>query len=217
MKICSRCKECKDFTEFHRDKTPDGFAYMCKACKSVTRKARREANPEPNRERARAWYRANSARVLAMQKVKRAIINEATREQREQEKALRHAAALAKRKEMQPVYSKRYAEKHADKIKILRKERYNREENTKRLAKWREKNREAFRKYAAKWRETNAEQHARYAWEWRQRYPERAARSRAAYELRRSLGVEPPEDLIDLIVAKRKLDRAIKESKYGTK
>lgn len=33
MKLCSKCKECKDESEFHKNKrSPDGLSYWCKKC-----------------------------------------------------------------------------------------------------------------------------------------------------------------------------------------
>ena len=218
MKICSFCKECKPFTEFYRDNAnKDGHEYRCRACKNATRKARRDANPEPTRERAREWYRTNRERVLAMQKLKRAVINEATKEERERLKAERHAQALANTKAKQPEYAKRYRTKNADRLKVMRKEKYDREANTKRIAEYRKKYPDSWKNYMSKWRKENAEAHAKHTQEWREKYPERAERSKLASSLRVELGVEPPDDLIDLILAKRKLDRAIKEKKHGTK
>jgi len=56
MKKCSNCKEQKNQTEFHRDKTRrDGYHYTCKACKKpyFTRYWRE------NREKIQARCRAN--------------------------------------------------------------------------------------------------------------------------------------------------------------
>ena len=216
MKTCFHCKECKPLLSFNRDShTKDGHEYRCKACKSSTRKASRDANPEPNRERALNWYRTNRSKVLTTLKVKRAVLSESTRDQREKQKAERHEKALATRKDRQPEYSARYNTKNADRLKAMRKEKYNREENTKRIAEYRKKYPETVKAYATKWREVNAEKHAQRSKEWRKSNPELAVRTNVASTLRVELQVEPPEDLIDLILAKRKLERAIKESRYG--
>jgi hypothetical protein len=216
MKICTLCKECKPLLSFNRDShTKDGHEYRCKACKSSTRKASRDANPEPNRERALNWYHANRNKVLTTLKVKRAVLSEATREQREKQKAERHEKALITRKARQPEYISRYRTKNADRIKVMRKEKYNREENTKRIAEYRKKYPETAKVYLTKWRAKNAVKRAQQAKEWRKSNPELAVRTNVASMLRVELKVEPPTDLIDLILAKRKLERAIKESRYG--
>jgi hypothetical protein len=216
MKICTLCKECKPLLSFNRDShTKDGHEYRCKACKSITRKASRDASPEPNRERARNWYRANRSKVLTMLKVKRAVLSEATREQREKQKAERHEKALATRKARHPEYISRYRTKNADRIKVMRKEKYNREENTKRIAEYRKKYPETAKAYTNKWRKLNPELVRAYGAKWRKLNPELVERTNVASMLRVQLKVEPPGDLIDLILAKRKLERAIKENRYG--
>lgn len=93
----------------------------------------------------------------------------------------------------------------------------NKEKESARCKRYKQENKDKWNAYMGKWRESNAELHAKHTQEWREKYPERAERSKLASELRLSLGVEPPDDLIDLILVKRKLDRAIKESKNGTK
>jgi len=77
MKKCSKCKEQKNQTEFHRDKTRrDGYHYICKACKKpyFTRywrenrekvQARCRANYRPEKQKAkRERYRKNEVYKL---------------------------------------------------------------------------------------------------------------------------------------------------------
>lgn len=46
QKVCSKCNQPKDFSEFHRDnRSSDGFASRCKECKREARKERYKRNP----------------------------------------------------------------------------------------------------------------------------------------------------------------------------
>ncbi len=58
MRVCYKCKNEKDESEFHKDKSQcGGLSYECKKCKSEFRKIKRMENPE--------HYRAMQVRNLA--------------------------------------------------------------------------------------------------------------------------------------------------------
>ena len=56
-KQCKRCGEVKSLDDFYRhDGCRDGVRPECKACNLAERARRHRENPEPARERARAWH-----------------------------------------------------------------------------------------------------------------------------------------------------------------
>ena len=123
------------------------------------------------------------------------------------------------RKEQLRVAALKSYHKHADTHRARAKKYYaeNKEKESARAKLYKVENKDTWNNYMSRWREDNAALHAKHTQEWREKYPERAERCKLASSLRVELGVEPPDDLIDLILAKRKLDRAIKEKKHGTK
>jgi hypothetical protein len=68
-KVCSKCGVTKPRSEFYRDLgCRDGHRPDCKSCNKAAQKARRDADPEPNRSRAREWQRNNRERYRATQR-----------------------------------------------------------------------------------------------------------------------------------------------------
>ena len=60
MKQCSKCKEQKPLTEYHRDKnTKDGYVQRCKSCVQIKTQQWLKANRERNTVKCRARYKAN--------------------------------------------------------------------------------------------------------------------------------------------------------------
>lgn len=54
MKICSKCKEEKPFSEFYKDKRkPDGLHYSCKQCKTDYDAKKKAENPRWHADRVR--------------------------------------------------------------------------------------------------------------------------------------------------------------------
>lgn len=128
------------------------------------------------------------------------------------------AQSPTRREQLRVAGLKSYYKNHA--TNLTRSKKYyhaHKEEANDKAKRYKKENKDKWNAYMDKWRKENAEQHARHTQEWRERYPERAERCKLTSALRVELGVEPPEDLIDLILAKCMLNRAIKESKYGTK
>lgn len=64
-KICTVCTLWQPLDQFRVRKPAagDGYFSQCKACERALRRAKRAANPEPHRERARRWKAANPERT----------------------------------------------------------------------------------------------------------------------------------------------------------
>ena len=72
-KVCSKCKERKPVSEFHKDRSrADGLLYQCKRCKRMCDRTHYEANREEllayGKDYSRAYYKANREDLLARQK-----------------------------------------------------------------------------------------------------------------------------------------------------
>lgn len=63
MKSCSRCKQTKSVTEFH--KLHDGYQPRCKTCTSEVQKIRYQANQQKMIERSREYRAKNPDKVKA--------------------------------------------------------------------------------------------------------------------------------------------------------
>lgn len=89
-KQCSKCREVKPLTLFHRDATrKSGYGPQCKACISQIQKERRseynltrkrwiENNPEAGKLACKKYYDRNPARTCAKQKAWRTALREQT-------------------------------------------------------------------------------------------------------------------------------------------
>ena len=100
-KICSKCKEEKDFSEFHKQKSNKyGFYSWCKVCVSLYGKSYRIANADKIRE-----YRTNNPEY-------RKIYYEANRE-----RIKSMVASASNRKEVNRAASQRYREANRDKCR----------------------------------------------------------------------------------------------------
>jgi hypothetical protein len=63
-KVCSKCGELKEFTEFNKDKTKkDGLKGYCRACASAENRRRRLEDPEKEKERCRRWRLNNKEKL----------------------------------------------------------------------------------------------------------------------------------------------------------
>lgn len=66
MKRCVKCGDVKPFDAFYRMKgMRDGYRNDCTACNLAAKAERHRKNPEPARERVRAWQAANPDKVRA--------------------------------------------------------------------------------------------------------------------------------------------------------
>lgn len=62
-KVCTKCGTSKPLSEFHRQSgARDGRRPDCRVCNLASQRARRQAAPELNRARVRAWREANPGR-----------------------------------------------------------------------------------------------------------------------------------------------------------
>lgn len=65
FKICPKCKTNKHLSDFHNNKrNKDGKQSYCKDCINKEMKKLRDADPQTNRDRARAWAKSNPEKVL---------------------------------------------------------------------------------------------------------------------------------------------------------
>jgi Recombination endonuclease VII len=94
-KRCTKCGVEKPFDDFHRKDGGRRYYAWCKVCMNAYARAyqrgRRKQDPEGERARHRAWYRANREHILARHR-------EQAREQRERETPEQREARLVKTK-----------------------------------------------------------------------------------------------------------------------
>lgn len=103
MRQCYKCKETKELTEFHNDRTQvGGKSYDCKKCKSEIRKQKRKEDPEKYREQCRKSAIKNYDTIKVSQKKhrlkNRETILKRRREQREPRKRELNAKESLRRK-----------------------------------------------------------------------------------------------------------------------
>lgn len=68
-KTCSKCKEDKDFSQFHKSQSGKfGLKNYCKPCSKIVRKELYQENREEEIEKARNWQKENSERYYEYQK-----------------------------------------------------------------------------------------------------------------------------------------------------
>lgn len=123
MRKCYKCKEEKEFSEFHKDRTQvGGISYDCKKCKSEIRKQKRKENPEKYREACRKSSIKNYETIRASQKRHRL-------ENRERILKRRKELRDPRRKEINArEYERRKNDpKHLEKMRIINKR--NRDKN----------------------------------------------------------------------------------------
>lgn len=64
MKVCSRCKQEKPFTDYYKDKSRnDGFMLHCKACELAHQKKMRSKHFMAKRKNKRDWYKRHKEEV----------------------------------------------------------------------------------------------------------------------------------------------------------
>lgn len=77
MKECSRCKQSKPFSEFHKHKdSKDGFKSVCKLCRKGEHTSYYEANKEEYNKNAVAWRQRNPDKAKASWKKHRELNKE---------------------------------------------------------------------------------------------------------------------------------------------
>ena len=69
MKTCTKCKESKDYSEFHKNpKAPDGHKTECAVCSRKRKNAWRKKNAESERQKWKQWRSKNKEHRDAYQK-----------------------------------------------------------------------------------------------------------------------------------------------------
>lgn len=64
MKVCSKCKEEKDYKYFHKNKyNKDGFAHSCKLCRSKELAEYNRKNKVKAREKNQRYYKSNKEKL----------------------------------------------------------------------------------------------------------------------------------------------------------
>lgn len=72
MKVCTKCKQTKAFTEFHkRSSTPCGLTSRCKVCRNASVKKWQQNNREKVKENGRKWAQTNREKVNALNRKRR--------------------------------------------------------------------------------------------------------------------------------------------------
>jgi Recombination endonuclease VII len=65
MKICNRCNESKDFTQFHKKKFVENQYYAyCKKCNNIMSNEWKKAHREKVRQKYKIYYRKNSEKII---------------------------------------------------------------------------------------------------------------------------------------------------------
>jgi len=131
-KVCRKCGTAKALSEF--GKLGDGLNPRCKKCRSADALARRNADPEADRERCRSYRAANAERIREAQRARR---------ERDAEKisAQRKARYVARAELERAARRQRYEQ---DPAKFLAASK-----------KWRQENPERAAEYVARYRERN--------------------------------------------------------------
>jgi hypothetical protein len=116
MKICTKCKENKNLSEFYKQKNgKDGVRADCKACIKVYSANRYSMAPEKINAKNRAWQKANREKV----KINRALYYEANSEELKAKSASWRDGNLEKVKSTNGDYKKN----NPGKIRALRSKR----------------------------------------------------------------------------------------------
>ena len=69
LKTCSKCKERKPYSEFHKNKSKkDGLNFYCKKCKNQQYKQYYKENPEKERQRQKQYRKENPEKKRQYQK-----------------------------------------------------------------------------------------------------------------------------------------------------
>ena len=89
MKTCSKCKESKYESEFHKDsKNKNGFSSHCKKCEKIRAKAKHLKDKENQNARTKIYYEVNKEKEKA-----RAVVWAKANPEKRKAKAKRHQQA----------------------------------------------------------------------------------------------------------------------------
>lgn len=122
MRQCYKCKETKNLDEFHNDRTQSqGKSYVCKICKSLETKLKREANPEKYREKNRRSLEKNYETIRASQKRFRILNREKILKKRKEQRLKRkdeinerESIRLKERRKTDPLFVERERKKQRE-------------------------------------------------------------------------------------------------------
>lgn len=115
MKVCTKCKEEKNLTEFSKHKiTKDGLCHKCKSCCKKHNKKHYQANKEKTKEYNKKYRKANKERIKERKKKYYQANKEYWKEYQENNKE--------KIKEYEKKYHKKYREANKEKINERSKE-----------------------------------------------------------------------------------------------
>ena len=92
MKKCNICNESKEYSEFYKDKrAKDLCQTRCIVCHKAYFKARNLANPQANRDRAKAWREDNPEKyatyLVKWKKANKDKVNETNRKSYKKKKS----------------------------------------------------------------------------------------------------------------------------------
>lgn len=98
MKICSKCKEEKDESEFCKDKSrKDGLRNNCIVCSSIISKKHREENKEKIKEDKKEYYQEHKEEISERNKKNREVLNKKERIKRKTDENFRITQNLRRR------------------------------------------------------------------------------------------------------------------------
>jgi 5-methylcytosine-specific restriction endonuclease McrA len=124
MKVCIKCNERKEYSEFHkRDTAKDGYRNDCKACVSARSKGYYQANPDKYKNKASQWREENSERKAAADRAwqeanpeKVAEYRRRTRQAHKAERAAYNRGWIQNNAERSQAYHKQYRADNRDKL-----------------------------------------------------------------------------------------------------
>jgi hypothetical protein len=129
MKTCTKCKQEKPFSDFHKDKTSKtGFRSRCKVCCAEDSSNRYYENPQKHIAIARKWQDKNKEKVVASRKAhyknNKEKLREVSRKYREQnpDKTWEHNKKYYEQnKEREKLRAKIYRQQNPDKVKEIQR------------------------------------------------------------------------------------------------
>lgn len=158
LKTCSKCKIEQSPDNFYKDKSKkDGFARLCKTCKSDEDKKYREQNIDAIKQQRNEYYEENKD-----------TFRQRSKKYRDENADSLKVIAKKYREENKDTIrqrGKQYYEENKDKFQQYREE--NKEEKKQYMKKYREENKDAIKQKTKQYRENNADETKRYMEQYR--------------------------------------------------